>query len=99
MIILEINGAKYETMPSKKHLMKAPYKQRSIKQIKSVLPCTVTEIFVKEGQKVKSGDKLLIFESMKMANELRAEIDGEIKSIEAKIGERITKNTHLIEFV
>lgn len=98
MIILEVNGAKYETMPSAKHLMKTPYKLKNIKEVRAILPCTVTEIFVTEGQKVSRGDKLLIFESMKMANELRAEIDGTVKKVEASIGERITKNTLLVEF-
>ena len=45
------------------------------------LPGTIMQIFVKQGDAVKKGDKLLMYEAMKMENNLLAEADGTITAI------------------
>ena len=47
--------------------------------VKSSMPGKIIEIFVSNGDEVKSGQKILILEAMKMENEIVAPCDGPIK--------------------
>ena len=47
----------------------------------------VLSILVKEGDKVESGQTLLMFEAMKMENELVAQCAGTVKKINVKVGD------------
>jgi len=49
--------------------------------IKAPMPGLVVDVPVVEGQQIVAGEVLVILESMKMENELRAEGDGTIRSI------------------
>ncbi|MFZ2317995.1 MAG: biotin/lipoyl-containing protein, partial [Trichococcus flocculiformis] len=42
---------------------------------------TILRILVKEGQRVKKGENLIVLEAMKMENEIVADEDGVIRSI------------------
>ncbi|MCK9290161.1 MAG: biotin/lipoyl-containing protein [Bacteroidales bacterium] len=61
------------------------------------LPGTILQIFVKPGDKVKRGDKLLVYEAMKMENNLLAEKDGIIKVIKVNVSDNILQGDLLIE--
>lgn len=61
------------------------------------MPGLIMEIIVKEGDKVKEGDYVLVLEAMKMENALTAPRDGIIKSIAVKKEETVAKNQLLIE--
>ncbi len=50
----------------------------------------VLKLAVETGQAVKSGDLLLIFEAMKMENEIKAPHDGVIQEISVKVGDRVS---------
>ncbi len=65
--------------------------------VKSFIPGNIVKIFLKEGEKVKEGDLVLIHEAMKMENEMRAPISGTIKSIGVKEGENILSSHLLFE--
>ena len=65
--------------------------------VKSFIPGNIVKIFMKEGDKIKEGDLVLIHEAMKMENEMRAPISGIIKSIGVKEGENILSNHLLFE--
>ena len=47
------------------------------------------KVFVKEGDKVNTGDNLLIYEAMKMENTLKSEKAGTIKSLSVKEGDAV----------
>ena len=66
--------------------------------IKAPMPGLILNINVKEGQKVKEGDTLLVLEAMKMENAISAENDGTIKSVNVKTGNTVEKGELLIEF-
>lgn len=66
--------------------------------LKAGMPGKIIEIFVKEGQEVKSGKPLLIMEAMKMENEMRASSDVKIKKICVKQGDSVETGAILIEF-
>lgn len=59
------------------------------------LPGTVMQIYVKEGDQVKRGQKLLMYEAMKMENNFLAEVDGEIKAIKVRVGDNILQGAVL----
>ena len=67
------------------------------KLILAFMPATVGKITVKKGQKVKEGEELLIFTAMKMDNRILAPMDGKVKSVNARTGESVPKNTILLE--
>ena len=53
------------------------------------LPGTVVSVSVKEGDQVKQNQALMVFEAMKMENELFAEQDGTIKSVLVSKGDKL----------
>ena len=63
----------------------------------SFIPGTVLNILVREGQEVKIGNELMILDAMKMKNQLKCNIDGKIKRIIVKNGEKVSKGTLLLE--
>jgi propionyl-CoA carboxylase alpha chain len=81
-------------------LAKLPKKQKTETQqhLLSPMPGIVTNIFVKEGQIVQSGDPLCTVEAMKMENVLRSEKEGEIKKINYQCHDNVNVNDVLIEF-
>ena len=95
---LLIENIKYRTLLTKKYKEKKPYTPIDIKKITAFIPGTIKKIYVEKGKKVKEGDKLLIFEAMKMKNVIISPMDGTIKQVNVKVKERVTKNDVLIEF-
>lgn len=94
---LNINNSLYQTRISNKFKNRISYQPADPKKILSFIPGTVLEIFVRPGQKVKKGDLLLILDAMKMQNRLKCPVNGKIKSIVAKKGDRVPKGAMLIE--
>ena len=66
--------------------------------IKAPMPGLILSAHVKEGQKVKKGDILIILEAMKMENSIESPNDAVIKSIHIKKGETVEKGALMIEF-
>ncbi len=66
-------------------------------KINCPLPGTIMSVNVAEGDKVKKGDALLIYEAMKMENKVLAEKDGIIKNIRVKAGDSILQDELLLE--
>jgi pyruvate carboxylase subunit B len=65
--------------------------------IKSVMPGVVKEIRVQAGDRVESGDTLLILEAMKMENEIRAPTGGEVAKVHVAAGTAVEKGAPLID--
>ena len=59
------------------------------------LPGTIMQIFVNVGDQVKRGDKILMYEAMKMENNFLAETDGVIKDIKVKVGDNVLQGAVL----
>jgi len=59
------------------------------------LPGTVMQIYVSVGDTVKRGDKLMMYEAMKMENNFLAEVDGTIKEIKVRVGDNILQGAVL----
>jgi glutaconyl-CoA/methylmalonyl-CoA decarboxylase subunit gamma len=66
-------------------------------EVKSPLPGNIMNVFVKENDEVKKGDKLLMYEAMKMENIIYAEKDGTIVKVKVKPGDNILEGDVLME--
>ena len=91
-------GHEYKTYLTKKFLERKPWHAPDPYKVLSHIPGSVIEIFVKPGQSVKKGDKLMIYEAMKMMNVVHAPMDGKIKEVNAKVGETLPKGALLVTF-
>ena len=57
---------------------------------------TILRILVKEGQRVKKGENLIVLEAMKMENEIVADEDGVITSILVKANDSVESDQPLL---
>ena len=62
------------------------------------MPGMVATVAVEAGQKVQTGDLLLTIEAMKMETAIRAERDGEIRTVTAGTGTQVDAKDLLVEF-
>jgi glutaconyl-CoA/methylmalonyl-CoA decarboxylase subunit gamma len=69
----------------------------TVYSVKAPLPGCIMSVFVKEGDKIKRGDKILVYEAMKMENNLLAEKDGIIKTLKVKVGDNVLQGEVLLE--
>ena len=95
---LVIENIKYRTLLTEKYKQRKPFQRKNLKEIHAFIPGTVVQISVKEKTKVKTGDHLMVLEAMKMKNNIFSPIDGTIKKILIKLGERVKKDQIIFEF-
>jgi biotin carboxyl carrier protein len=95
--ILNVGATLYHTRLSRKYKARKPYKATDPRLILSYIPGTVLDILIVPGQYVRTGDDLMILDAMKMQNKLKSKIEGRIKNIPVKKGDRVAKGTVLIE--
>ena len=87
----------YKTSVTKKFANRTPYTPPDSRRVVAFIPGTILKVYVKEGQKVKKGDKLLELQAMKMDNQLLATRSGTVKKIYVKQGEVVPKQYLLLE--
>ena len=91
-----IDDSVYETGLTKKYLNRKTYKPVDQKRVNAFIPGLIQKVFVKVGDKVKAGDKLLILEAMKMQNIVNAPVAG-IIGVVPKEGILVKKNELLVD--
>ena len=64
--------------------------------IKSPLPGVVLDVMVHVGDTVKTGQRLMILEAMKMENNIDSDRDGTVKEIKARKGDSVLEGDILI---
>ena len=69
----------------------------SIKHLKAPMPGKIIDILVKEGEKIKKGNPLMILEAMKTENSINAWKDTKITKIPVGKGEQVSLDQLLIE--
>ena len=92
-----VTARKYKTLLTKKYQDRKPWVNPSPYDIQSIIPGTIIDVFVKEGDLVKEGAPLLTLEAMKMINHIDMPFTARIKKINVEVGVRIPKDTLLIE--
>lgn len=65
--------------------------------VKSPLPGVILDVLVKEGDHVKIGQKLILLEAMKMENNINADREGVIKSLNVKQGDSVLEGDILLQ--
>jgi biotin carboxyl carrier protein len=94
---LTVQGDTYHTTYNRKYENRKKWIKPNKNEVISVIPGTIREVLVKEGDKVKISDKLLVLEAMKMMNTIYAPVKGKIKSLCVSVGDSIPKGTLMIE--
>lgn len=74
----------------------SPAAPKGAGSIKSPLPGTILNTHVREGDKVKLGQKLITLEAMKMENDINADKDGTVLSLKVKPGDSVMEGELLI---
>jgi pyruvate carboxylase len=92
-----VDNVKYKTMLTNKYVNRKVYEEEDPRKIKAFIPGTVKKVFVKEGQKIREGTRLLTLEAMKMNNILKSPVAGTIKQLNVKPGRTVAKNELLLE--
>ena len=94
---LIIDGTKYRTQLNHKFETRKPWENYNPKKITSDIPGTILKIDVKVGQVVKAGEQMLVLEAMKMKNKILFHHAGTVKKIHVKEGEKVPKDTLMVE--
>jgi biotin carboxyl carrier protein len=94
---LNIDTSLYKTRISSKFANRKHYLPEDPRIILSFIPGTVLDILIKPGQVVKKGDDLMILDAMKMQNNLKCNMDGKVKTIAVKKGDKVSKGTVLLD--
>ncbi len=63
------------------------------------LPGNILEIFIKPGDIIKSGQRLLSMEAMKMENQVLSEKNGVVESIKVLPGQAVLQGDVLLEII
>jgi 3-methylcrotonyl-CoA carboxylase alpha subunit len=63
----------------------------------TMLPGVVVNVLVEEGERVASGQALLVIEAMKMEHTIRAPHAGLIRKLKYRVGERVKEGSTLLE--
>lgn len=74
----------------------SPSAPKGTGSIKSPLPGVILDIYVREGDMVKIGQKLLMLEAMKMENIINADKEGKVTSIKSGKGDSVMEGDILI---
>ena len=75
----------------------APASPKGSGFIKSPLPGVILNVYVKEGDRVNIGTKLITLEAMKMENNINSDKEGIVKSLKVKQGDSVLEGDILIE--
>jgi len=97
LVDFAVTARKYKTRLTTKYSQRKAWIDPNPNEIISYIPGTVVKIFVSEGQTLRKGEDLLLLEAMKMQNRVKMPFNGKIVKINVNEGDKIPKNTLLIE--
>ncbi len=92
-----VDGTIYTTELTKKFENRKVWVRPNPKHIKSFIPGTIVEIYVKVGQEVKEGECIMILEAMKMKNQIKMPFDGKIAKIHVTEGVKVPNRLVMVE--
>ena len=74
----------------------APAAAGAGKSILSPLPGVIISVDVKQGDRVKRGDKVAVIEAMKMENELLSDCDGTVTAVHVQKGDTVADEAKIV---
>ena len=89
-------GVQVPTLQSQAPVKKPAATGGSANPLKTPLPGVVLDIFVKEGDAVKAGQRVLLLEAMKMENNIEADRDGVIEKVNVRKGDSVLEGDVLL---
>lgn len=92
-----IDDTKYKTQLTLKYFNRLKWEKPDETKIIGFIPGTIVKIYVKEKEKLKKGSRILVFEAMKMKNNVFIHRDGVIKKIYVKEGDKVPKGLLMVE--
>ncbi|KAF9437491.1 Methylcrotonoyl-CoA carboxylase subunit alpha, mitochondrial [Entomortierella beljakovae] len=87
-VTLEIPQPKYLTVG----------KEEKAGSLRTPMPCKISQVMCKPGDKVTKGQNLVILEAMKMEHVIKSPIDGVVSEVFFSVGEMVGENKSLIAF-
>lgn len=97
-VIPAVPAPAFNTTPVLHSAQTAADVHSSEKTIKAPVGGTIVEVKLRNGDKVVSGQEILILEAMKMHTSIGAPADGMIKSIPVAAGDTVREGQVLVEF-
>jgi pyruvate carboxylase subunit B len=76
---------------------KTPAATEGAKGVEAPMPGLIINVLVREGDKVKEGDAVVVLEAMKVENTLTASNGGKVVSINCQIGDSVKKGDLLVQ--
>ena len=98
-ITIKINDTEYKTYSTPSYEKRNAKYTKNDNEISAIIPGTIVELLVKEGDTINVGDKLLIIEAMKMNNQILADKNGIVNKILVKKGDVVSKSQKLLELM
>jgi biotin carboxyl carrier protein len=95
--MLLTSSGQYKTTLTKKFENRKRWTKPDPLMIYAIIPGTIIDVYVKNGQKVKKGETILVLEAMKMQNQILMPFDGKIKKVHIQPDEKIAKHHLMIE--
>ncbi len=95
-IKINIDEVEYTTHSSPSYDKKVKWEHPDGRIITSIIPGTVVEILVKEGDVVNEAGDMLIIEAMKMNNQMKFPQSGIVDKIHVAPGDIVAKGQKLI---
>jgi biotin carboxyl carrier protein len=94
---LYIEETKYKTIFTKKFENRKIWKSPDPTLVSSVIPGTISKLYVKVNDEIVEGDKLLVLDAMKMKNTIKVPYSGIIKKVNVEEGQTIPKGFIMVE--
>ncbi len=95
---LYVEGETYQTKLTVKYARKKAHRRFDPNEVRAVIPGTILELRVIDGQTVARGEVLLTLEAMKMKNPVQALRAGRVKTVHVKAGQVVPKGALLLEY-
>ena len=91
-----VDDTRYETEVPESYNRKGKKEAVNPGDIRAIIPGVIVEVKVRKGQKVATGDVVIVLEAMKMYNDIEAESDGTVAEILVSKGDKVAKGRMMI---
>jgi pyruvate carboxylase subunit B len=95
--IITVDATAYPTLLTRKYRERKPVRLPDPGELRAVVPGTILEVLVSDGQSVERGAPLVVLEAMKMQNTLMADADGTVSKVHVPEGALVMKGDLLAE--
>ncbi|ORX45680.1 hypothetical protein DM01DRAFT_1410889 [Hesseltinella vesiculosa] len=98
VIIFDQFGRTEFTLPTPSYVAGAAGGSSGTGSVKTPMPCKISQVMVKPGEKVEKGAAIVVLEAMKMEHVIRAPMDGVIDQVLYSVGDLVEENKNLVLF-